>query len=372
MKPATDPVAELPTPAPEFIDAETIRKPNGMVVRYYRVNAISPELLRTELDRWKTKTASIVAMGPGYPAGFKRSKDGRSLQAVIVQSLLRIEEHEDNWPVLQGVIDRVDVPQPQVYIEARIVEVTHGDDLRIGLDASNIRTDRPVGDLFFKRFDVEFENKLSSGVSSLTLGSADKFVKFDYVLQLGKAGARAEVLSQPGIVAQQGEPAEIFVGEDEPIVTQNLNGNNVTATTKFQPVGLTLRVTPLLIGRDTVRASVAPEVSRISEFRTTATSTDRDVINPVIATRRASTVVDVPDGETLVISGLTQETEIQERSGIPILMDIPVLGRLFGQTTERSQRTELVFFVTFKILRPGDGRVIVPPVEKLRTENGND
>jgi type II secretory pathway component GspD/PulD (secretin) len=361
-KPA-EKVAE-PFPITEFLDARTIRKPNGMIVRYYRCDAVDPELVKQELERWKTEKASIVAVGPSCPAGFDRDK------SVVRKNTLRIEETEENWAVLDGVLAMVDAPQPQVYVEAKIVEIQFDDDLRIGIGpGTNIRVDRPVGDLFFKRVDLVFDNVLGNSDSSeFTFGSDDKFVKFDYILNLGKSGATAEVKSEPGILAAQGEVASIKVGDQEPIVQQNLAGNNVTTSTKFEDVGLLLEIQPLMIGRDVVRARVNARLSRVSDFRITSTSNDRDVINPVISEREAKSVIEVVDGDTVVIAGLQQTAEFDQRKGIPLLMDIPYLGYLFGSTSKREVKTELVFFVTFSIVRPGESRLIVPPGELERTE----
>ncbi len=361
-----EPDGAEPERALEFVNATTIRKPDGMEIRFHRVNAVDPKLVIDELTKWKTKPATVVLMGA--PVKFRKESDHNRVPVdkttVLAQTTLRIEEHVDNWPILEKVLAMIDVPPPQVHVEAKIVEITLDDQLRIGIESSNVRTDRPVGDLFFKRFDAVFANQIGVDVAStLALGSADKFVKFDYVLQLGASGAKAEVLSMPSIVASIGEVATINVGEREPIVTQTLSGTNVVAATKFEDLGLTLRVMPLQIGRDVVRASIEPEVSRVSEFRITSTSTERDVINPVISTRNAKTVVMIPDGETVVISGLQQTQKLSERKGIPLLKDIPLIGSLFGSTTEREQKTELVIFVTFTILHPGEGRLILPPAE---------
>ena len=362
--PKTQPAAEtvgLPMGL-EFLDKNTIRKPNGMVVKYYRVDAVSPALVKQELMRWKSEAASIDAIGPSSIATAGK-------KAASIQNVLRIEEHEDNWPDLERILAMIDAPQPQVYIEAKIAEISYDDDLRIGIGPSNIRVDRPAGDLFFRRADVVFDNVLGASEQAvLSFGSDDKYVKFDYILQLGKSGAETRVMSKPGIMVTQGEVASIDVGDEEPIVTQALSGVNVTASTQFKDVGLRLEVQPLRIGRRLVRARINPRLSRVSDFRITSTSVSRDVVNPVISTREANTVVDVLDGDTVVISGLDQEADLHERSGIPLLMDIPVAGYLFGSTTTRTVKTELVFFVTLTIMRPGEARVIVPPVERARTE----
>ena len=350
----------LPKPFPGFLDANTIRRTNGNIVRFYTVNSVDPKLVIDELNRWKTKAGSVVLIG----APTRLQKDRVEKSAVQTQTVVRIEDTEENWAVLERVLAIVDVAPPQVYVEAKIVEISMDDQMRIGIDNANVRTDRPVGDLFFKRIDATFANQIATDVvSRVAFGSADKFVKFDYVLQLGKSGSQTEVLSTPGILASVGEQAIINVGAREPIVKQTISGTNVTAATTFEDIGLKLTVLPLMIGRDHVRASIEPEVSRVSEFRTTSTSNDRDVINPVISTRNAKTVVTVPDGETVVISGLQQTAKLEEKRGIPILRDIPLVGGIFGSTTEREQKTELVIFVTLTIRRGNEGRLIVPPSE---------
>lgn len=366
QEPAPAPPPEAPRPAAAlvFLDAQTIRKPDGMIVKYYRCDAVDPEVVKQELERWTTPKGSIIAVGPSFAAGFDRQK------SIIRQNTLRIEETEENWPTLDEILAIIDAPQPQVYVEAKIVEISYDDDLRVGIGpGSNVRTDRPVGDVFFKRVDMVFDNVLGSNDGAeFIFGSDDKFVKFDYILQLGKSGANAEVKSEPRILAAQGEVAIITVGDQEPIVQQNLSGNNVTTSTKFEEVGLRLEVQPMMIGRETVRARVLARLSRVSDFRITSTSNDRDVVNPVISERQAESVIEVMNGDTVVISGLQQVSQFDQRQGIPILMDIPYLGYLFGSTTKRDVKTELVFFVTFTIVRPGEARVVIPPAEIERAE----
>ncbi len=350
---------------PVAVSDDTLRMPDGTEVHFYRVNSTDPNVLIQELNRWKDSTgATVEAIGPQTVVGLPGSK-----ATVAIQTILRIQVHRDQWPTVLRILEMLDLPEPQVSVEVKIVEVTYDDDLRVGVGPSNVRVDRPAGDVFFKRFDTVFDNVLGGSDSSkVTLGSDDKFVKFDYILQLGKSGATTQVTSKPSIVASQGELARINVGEEEPFVVQQLQGTTVTATTQFRQTGLTLEVRPLRIGRNVVRASIQPKLSRVSSFRVTSTSSDRDVINPVITNREAETVLDVVDGDTVVISGLNQVLDFQQRKGIPLLMDIPVAGYLFGSTTSRQAKTELLFFVTLRIVRPGENRLIVPPGEAERTQ----
>ena len=268
---------------------------------------------------------------------------------------------EDKWPEVRRVLEMVDAPAPQVLVECKIVEIRHGKELRVGLDAA-VR--RPVGDTFFRRLEASFPispSAASSGSSIVEFATEDKFLTFDYVLELAQAGSKTEVHATPSVIASQGEPAEIQVLDREPVIEQSLRTNVVTATTKFEDVGLTLRVQPLFIGRDFVRAKVFAELSRVSDFRTTSTSPGLEVTNPVISTRSSSTVLTVPDGETLVIAGLASDIKTHDESGLPFVRDLPLIGPLFGATTDAQQKVELVFFITLTIMQPGEGRVVAPP-----------
>lgn len=359
---APKPPAPAPSPPqeqPEFF-ADAIRKPDGMVVRFYRVKYVDAKTLADELKNWLTPGAKAEESGPAYVPSSK------SFPSVTKQTI-RIEDVEENWPVLKRVLDMVDVPQAQVYVEAKIVEVNYTDDLRIGMEA---HFKRNLADTFFQAADIRFPNRLDSinNQATATFRDVGKYVTFDYVLDLAQAGATFSVTSKPGIFASQGETAKIEVGEQEPVVQQQLTGTQISATTRFEPTGLILEVQPLLIGRDAIRARISAQLSRVSEFRITATSNELQVVNPVISKRHAETVLTVPDGETLVIGGLDQEFDRDESTGIPLLKDIPVIGFVFGSKTKRREHTELVFFLTFRILNPGEARLIKPPAEETRTE----
>jgi type II secretory pathway component GspD/PulD (secretin) len=359
-KPA--PPATPPAPAPEtltvagFVGTDAIRKSDGLVVHFYRVNYVDAKLLAEELVRWKSSKALIVPVGTTFVAAPNR---GNMAASAPVQTTLRIEETEENWPNLRHVLDLIDVPQPQVYIEAKIVELSYTDELHYGTEA---HFKRSLADTFFQGTDVKFPNRVDA-VNQFTTSFHEgfKYATFDYVIDLANAGARTTVISKPAVFASQGETATIRVGDNEPVVEQNLQGTSILATTRFRDTGLTLEVQPLLIGRDAIRARINAVASRVSDFRTTATSANLQVVNPVFSERKADTVVTVPDGETLPIGGLDQDFSRDQRTGIPLLMDIPLLGFAFGSTTKRKEHSEIVFFLTFRILSPQEARVVVPP-----------
>lgn len=362
---APAPEAAKPT---EFLAGDLIRRPDGMIVHYYRVNYVDPAVLVKELQVWKSAKGQVDVAGPQFvgapvPAA-KQGEPAKTTPVANLQNLVRIIETEEQWPVLRRVLDLVDRPQPQVRIEAKVVELTFDDQLRVGMES---KITRPAGDTFFQSLDVKFPNPLDAVNSTVAKFSRDeKFLTFDYTLSAVAQGARAEVTASPSVLASQGETAIIRSGDLEPLVQQNISGSNVITSTQFKDIGIRLEVQPLLVGRDAVRVRVSAEASRLSDFRVTATSSTTQAVNPVISTRNADTVVTVQSGDTIIIGGLEQELDRDTRTGIPVLKDIPVLGSVFGSTTERHQRTELYFWITLTIESPNEARLIVPTGEEAR------
>src|SRR6185369_2479411 len=112
------------------------------------------------------------------------------------------------------VLELYDTPQGEVYVEAKIVELSYGDDLHFGVE---LHLKRPLGDTFFQSSDIKFPNRIDA-VNQFTTAFRDvtKYATFDYIVDLAEAGAKATVRSQPMIFASQGEIATIRVGDSEP------------------------------------------------------------------------------------------------------------------------------------------------------------
>lgn len=367
-QPPKPPAPEPAKPAaPEFVGADLIRRADGMVVKYYRTRYVAPDVLAKELEIWKTAAATLVASGqsvrpqtepPTHQPASTSPVAKRAIEGGGAQNVLRIIETAENWPVLERMLAVLDVPQPQVRVNAKVIELLWDDQRRFGVTA---KITRPVGDTFLQSIEANFPNPLDA-VNGLTatFKESERFLVFDYAVEAVEQGAYAEVNSRPSILVAQGETAVLRSGDKEPFAEQNLQGNNVVATTKFEPVGVTLEVQPLFVGDGAVRVRVSAEASRVSDFRVTATSATQSVVNAVISTRKADTIVTVNSGDTIVVGGLEQKSTRDERTGIPWLKDIPYLGYLFGSTTKREQRTELFFWLTLTVERPEEARILEP------------
>ena len=253
-------------------------------------------------------------------------------------------------------LNRVDIPSPQILIEVIAVELTNTTDKSLGITVNNTAHTSIT--------TVDVPNGL---ITYNTIGALPK--NFLLTLQALEQTGKARVRARPQMAVVNGRTAEIFIGAQRFILTQ-FNGYGQTQT-RIQPVdvGVKLSITPLTGGNGEITTRVAPEVSNITEL-------DLQTGLPVLSTRRADTTVRVKDGETIAIGGLTLNQEQTVNSKIPLFGDIPLIGNLFRSKKKNLVQTELVVFVTPRIIRngvdtlpvavPAGPRAVTPPVTRGR------
>lgn len=196
-------------------------------------------------------------------------------------------------------------------------------------------------------------------------------VDIDGILSALESRGFAKTLAQPTLVSLSGERAAFLAGGEFPVpVAQSgggggVGGGNNTAaiTVEFKPFGVSLGFTPTVLGDKTINLIVEPEVSEIDP---TASLTLNGITIPGLRTRRASTTLELRDGESFAIAGLLQrdiKTNIQQ---MPILGSIPILGALFRSTQYQKGETELLIVVTPRLvapIRPGQVRL---PTDRVK------
>jgi general secretion pathway protein D len=170
------------------------------------------------------------------------------------------------------------------------------------------------------------------------------------VLQLLSSGNKVRVLSNPTVVARNGESATIQVGDDVPILTSQISnantqtggttGGGVLQTIQYRTTGVILRVKPVIHSGGRIDLDIQQEVSTPARNQLGGTS------SPTISTRRIETKMSLSDGNTVLLAGLMQRSHNDSATGIPYLKDVPVAGNLFKSSTESTVRTELVILVT--------------------------
>lgn len=227
----------------------------------------------------------------------------------------------------ESIIREIDKPTPQILIEGKVVEVSES-----GMEEFGIKWGREVG-------SFKFAIDKKTGEFGLTE---------DILLILNKLATegKAEILAEPSIVTLDGEEASINIGSRIPYaVPANTSSGTIQWAVSYIDAGVSLKIIPRVSEDGFVSVLFRPEVSSISEWRTTSAGEF-----PVITTRNAESQVRVKDGETIVIAGLINKSERENLSKILFLGDIPLFGLLFQSRVKESAKTEIVFLITPKII----------------------
>ena len=174
------------------------------------------------------------------------------------------------------------------------------------------------------------------------------------VLDALKQQGNLKVVSKPRLRTLNNQPAVVRVGQDLPVfITKTIQstGDNPVLSTdetiQTITVGTILSITPQVSADGTVTLDITPAVSRLVRTETSATGNTNA---PVIDIRQASSIVRVRDGATIIMGGLVQDSTTSTQRKVPLLGDIPLLGKAFTGTNKVSERTELVFFVTPRVI----------------------
>ncbi len=244
---------------------------------------------------------------------------------------------------IRTMLADLDRARPQVLIKVLIADVTLDERTQFGVEGfwENGMTVRG-GDLATQRYGLDLVQP-TQGFSYLLTGD-----EFEASLNLFASEGKLKVLATPRILALDNQPADIRVGKEVPIIT-NVQTNQLTGTpintVSYESVGIILEVTPHINPDGLVTLEVLPEISDVASEAESVQIVE-GANSPTFNVNSASTTVAVRSGTTVVIGGLIRETMDDAVQGIPVLMDIPLLGPLFSSTTKRKVKRELMIFLT--------------------------
>lgn len=312
----------------------------------------------SETDLWKNLEDNLKAI---------LSADGKSTinkQAFTIMVL----DYPKNLKQVALFLDSLEAPMHrQIMIEAKIVEVILAAGSRVGVNWSmvNARIGGFARISATQTFPVPTDFsmtgntiKFSVGSPSGTTGSpGDLDIASTFIEALQK-DYKIEVLSSPKVATLNNQRAVIKSTTQEVYFDQTqsntTSGTLATYTPKFLNTGVALDVIPQIDENANIILSIHPVYSYVSATvpypKQTGDLVETTVGVPVITTREADTIVRVKDGETVVIAGLIQEKKFKDRTGVFGLANIPLLGPLFRADTEEKRNTELVVFLTPRII----------------------
>jgi type IV pilus assembly protein PilQ len=251
---------------------------------------------------------------------------------------LLVTDIDERLDQAESMIRSLDTRTPQVEIVARLVDVdvsaTRDLGIRWGVHGMDVM-DAGVSE----NFDLNAAD-VTGPAGVVRLGTVKAFGSIDATLQALESQNKANIISNPRITTVNNREASVVVGKQIPLIVQDFAGNAVTQMTT---IGIKLNVTPHINVGNKITMDVHPEVSDLA-----AQSTVQGGI--IINTTMADTRVMVNDGETAVIGGLIRSNESSTKRGVPILMDIPLIGALFRSSSTTTAKRELLIFVTPKIL----------------------
>ena len=275
----------------------------------------------------------------------------------VAQIAAPVKRHESIRAFIELVNRRI---TQQVEIEARIVEVTLRDEQKLGvdwdlaastLDGVRVQARAPL--------DVAGVGGTLLGANSFaaTLG----FGRASAIIQALKQQGEVKTVAQPRLRALNNQTAFIKVGEDRPFfrLQQTTTLQQPGATTAFNQtqetfsvstitIGTILAVTPQIDGDRMITLDVLPAITRLQAI---VTSPDGRQTAPVTEVKQASTIVRLRDGETAIIGGLISEETAETERRIPLLGKLPVIGAAFRSKANLRARTELVIFLTPRLVR---------------------
>jgi type II secretion system protein D len=250
------------------------------------------------------------------------------------------------------LVRELDQPPPQVMIQVLIIEVGLDNSLELGVEFA-------YQDLQFTKagpndtttFDYVVGTDIGAGGSGLggftfTISGKD----FSFLLRALQSEGHLTVLSRPQIIAMDNQQAVIDISNDVPYVTgtSTTTGGQITTQVNREKVGIRLEVTPQINPDGYVRMEITQEVSDLTDSTVPVAP---GVNAPIFFTRELSTVVTVRDNETVVLGGLITSRDSTNENKIPLVGDIPILGRLFTFTSNQTTRRELLLVLTPRVVR---------------------
>jgi len=277
------------------------------------------------------------------------------------------------WDSILAAIHRLDVSPLQVQIEAKILDVILDGDLQYGVQwwlAGMINapgTPSATGFKYGPGFEGNVGDRHRSSLGGKTPVSPNgggglfwSFLNHDFQVAINalQTNGNTKVLSTPSLVVMNNQQATITVGTQVPVISTSIVGVNSTGTianngtnnisntgigqASYISTGVTLDITPRVNPGGLVYMDVSQEDS-------TPGNADPGQ-NPPISQRNLKTQVAVQSGETVLLGGMIQDTEVDSKSGVPLLSSIPLVGGLFGKTDKNRHRTELIVLITPRVL----------------------
>ena len=306
-----------------------------LVTRIYRINYADVKEVDKALQKFISSQGSI-----SYSSGTSN---------IIVTDI------ESRIKAIDTFIEEIDRMTPQILVEVRIYDITVQETLDIGIEweagrnttfVSGIGNNPTAGSRnpFLTSGFAGATSKTADTTGSLRFGWLNSGIDLDVILRAQQEKISAKLLANPRILVLDNERAFFDIVREIPYKETSTTGNTATETIQFKNVGVKLEVRPHVTRDSMVRLHIAPEFGVI-------VSRDEATNVPTVDTRKLETIILVKDGQTIVLGGLRKKDVSQQTNKIPLLGDLPLIGGLFRLEGEDTTITELVVFITPRIIK---------------------
>lgn len=265
---------------------------------------------------------------------------------------------------VRAVLDQIDIPYEQVSLEAQVMSINKTDSKNLGIEWEWSKAPQYYEEYTPEKITIDaatgritstepaeitrassFNKGTTGGIISFGRSPDGLPYEFYYAAKINALinNGKANILSKPKITTINGKEATINIGGEVPIPTLTVSDNTTTTTYEYKETGIILKYTPRVNDDGYITAKIHTEVS--------TPTYDADTKAYRFNKRSADTQVRLKDGETMVIGGLIGSDESKVMSKIPFLGDLPILGRFFSNVNNSKNESEVIIFVTARIVK---------------------
>jgi pilus assembly protein CpaC len=379
--PASAVIAADPTVADVQVVSPTLVYINGKSVgetTVFAVDSKDNEILNAVItvnNNLSKLDKAVKEILPGTNVHFK-SVDGALVMEGDVDSPLQAEDvRRIAAPFIRDKQTLVNMLRPrssnQVMLKVRIAEVDRSEMKTFGISLQNIST---TGAFAFgigqgRAIIDQTTGMVIQATSATTVygGYHDGSNNLNGVIDALEDNGLVTTLAEPTLMAQSGQAASFLAGGEIPVPAVSGSGSTAQISIAYQPYGVSLNFTPVVLTKNRISLTVSPEVSSLT---TTGEVQDAGFTIPAIQTRKASTTVELGSGQSFSIAGLLENDNSNDITKFPFLGDLPVIGALFRSHSFQHNQTELVIIVTpYVVTAVDDPKALRDPTQGLSMAN---
>ncbi len=343
----------------KHVDAEELADTLSAIIsgagrKITKDKALAPGVQAGSINNKQRAKSKKVSNGSGTSAGSLEELEGINIVADVTNNALIIVATQPQYEMLKNVIVQLDVMPLQVLIDATIISVTLTDELRYGIrwyfnhrkgGANGVSSGSGVG---LTDLATLAATAINPGFGYSFASSSDNIRA---VLSAEAKDNKINVISAPSIMVLNNQEAIIQVGEQIPVRTSELTTDTgaTSNTIQMRETGVTLKVKPRVNANGLVIMEIEQSVDNAIPAGSDGSTSQID--SPSILQRKINSIVAVQDRETIVLGGLISENKTYNKTGIPLLNQIPIIGGLFGSTEKTITKTELVILITPRVIR---------------------